>query len=81
VDKKQKDLSIGYFILALKLMFLGQYFLFTQSSEPLFYSQFKSVLKHGQITDIVVRDKEICGRDQAGSAQINFYAAKDHDAR
>lgn len=59
--KKQIDFSIGYFILALALMFVSQYFLLTQSVETLSYSQFKTLLKHGQITDIVVRDKQISG--------------------
>ena len=61
MDKKQKVFSIGYFILALALMFVAQNFLFTQSVETLSYSQFKTLLKHGQVTDIVVRDKEISG--------------------
>ncbi|HEX2932817.1 MAG TPA: ATP-dependent metallopeptidase FtsH/Yme1/Tma family protein, partial [Candidatus Binatia bacterium] len=61
MDKKQKNFSIGYFILALALMFVSQYFLFIQSVETLSYSQFKTLLKHGQVTDIVVREKEISG--------------------
>lgn len=29
--------------------------------ETLSYSQFKTLLKHGQVTELVVRDKDICG--------------------
>ncbi len=42
-------------------MFVSQYFLFTQSVETLSYSQFKTLLKRGQVTDVVVREKEISG--------------------
>ena len=59
--RKQVDFSIGYFILAMALMFASQYFLFTQSVETLSYSQFKTLLKRGQVTDVVVREKEISG--------------------
>ena len=48
-------------MLALALMFVSQYFLFSQPVETLSYSQFKTLLKHGQVTDIVLRDKEISG--------------------
>jgi cell division protease FtsH len=61
VEKKEQDLSIGYFVAALALMFVAQYFLFAKSVETLSYSQFKTLLKHGQVTDIVVRDKDISG--------------------
>jgi cell division protease FtsH len=61
VVKKQVNFSIGYFILAMVFMFASQYFLFTQSVETLSYSQFKTLLKRGQVTDVVVREKEISG--------------------
>jgi cell division protease FtsH len=61
VDKKQRDFSIGYFLLALLMMFVAQYYLQTQSVEILSYSQFKTLLKGAQVTDVVVREKEISG--------------------
>ena len=61
VDKKQRDFSIGYFILALLMMFVVQYYLQTQSEKILSYSQFKTLLKRAQVTDVVVREKEISG--------------------
>ena len=42
-------------------MFAAQYFVFTQTTERLSYSQFKTLIKSGQVTDLVIRDKEISG--------------------
>jgi cell division protease FtsH len=61
VEKKHLDLSFLYFFAALALMFVTQYFVFTQTTERLSYSQFKSLIKRGQITDVVIREKEISG--------------------
>ena len=67
---KKEDLAIGYLIVVVALLFIAPYFLTAKSVETLSYSQFKTLLKHGQITDIVVRDKDISGL-------INPEAAKD----
>jgi cell division protease FtsH len=61
VNKNYSDLSIGYFVIALALMFVAQYFLFAPSVETLSYSQFKTLLKQRHVTDLVVRDKDISG--------------------
>ncbi len=61
MDKKQRDFSIGYFMLALLMMFVVQYYLQAQSMEVLSYSQFKTLVKRAQVTDLVVREKEISG--------------------
>ena len=62
MEKKQRpDFSILYFFAALGLMFAAQYFVFTQTTERLSYSQFKTLIKRGQVTDLVIRDKEISG--------------------
>lgn len=58
--KKRQALWIGYLILAISLMFVGPYFL-PKVPEPLSYSQFKLLLKHGQLTEVVVHDKTING--------------------
>jgi len=60
MSTKRQALWIGYFILAASLMFVGPYFL-PKISEPLSYSQFKLLLKHGQLTEVVVHDKTIGG--------------------
>jgi cell division protease FtsH len=60
MSKKRQVLWIGYFILAALLMLVGPYFL-PKASESLSYSQFKLLLKHGQLTELVVHDKTING--------------------
>ena len=60
MSKKRQALWIGYFILAASLMLVGPYFL-PKVPEPLSYSQFKLLLKHGQLTEVVVHDKAING--------------------
>lgn len=44
------------------LMFIAQYFLIAKSVETLSYSQFKSLLKNNQVSDIVIREKCINGK-------------------
>ena len=61
MSKKAIDFSIVYFLLALALIFVTQYFLLAHLVQTVSYSQFNTLLKHGQVTDIVVRDKEITG--------------------
>ena len=59
--KKHLEFSILYFVAAVGLIFVTQYFVATQTTERLSYSQFKTLLKRGQVTDLVIRDKEISG--------------------
>jgi cell division protease FtsH len=61
VKKQQVDFSLLYFIAALGLMFFSQYLLFKSPAETLSYSQFKALVKQHQVTDIVVRQKDISG--------------------
>jgi len=55
------SLALGYFILALGLMLVSQYFLFERSVEIVSYSQFKTLLKQGALADLTVRNSEIAG--------------------
>lgn len=55
----EKQLSIAYIIAIMALMFIAQYFLIAKSVETLSYSQFKSLLKNNQVSDIVIREKYI----------------------
>lgn len=57
MEKKAQDLSIAYIIAIMALMFIAQYFLIAKSVDTLFYSQFKTLLKNNQISDIVIREK------------------------
>jgi cell division protease FtsH len=61
VEKKQTDFSVVYFIIALVVMFGAQYFLVTKQVETISYSQFKALVKKGQVTDVVLRDKTVGG--------------------
>lgn len=58
----EKQLSIAYIIAIMALMFIAQYFLIAKSVETLSYSQFKSLLKNNQVSDIVIREKCINGK-------------------
>ena len=61
MEKKAQDLSIAYIIAIMALMFIAQYFLIGKSVETLSYSQFKTLLKNNQVSDIVIREKYING--------------------
>jgi cell division protease FtsH len=61
VEKQAQDLSIAYIIAIMALMFIAQYFLIAKSVETLSYSQFKTLLKNNQVSDIVIREKYING--------------------
>ena len=62
MEKQAQDLSIAYIIAIMVLMFIAQYFLIAKSVETLSYSQFKSLLKNNQVSDIVIREKCINGK-------------------
>jgi len=61
VDKQKQDFSIGYFIVAMALMFFVQYTLLTKQVETISYSQFKALVKKGQVAELIVGDKSING--------------------
>ena len=77
VDKKKQDFSIVYFIVALAVMFIAQYFLLSQQIETISYSQFKTLLKKGQVAEVVVRDKTIGGSIKSRGTERNFYRGED----
>jgi hypothetical protein len=59
VEKQAQDLSIAYIIAIMALMFIAQYFWIAKSVETLSYSQFKTLLKNNQVSDIVIREEYI----------------------
>jgi cell division protease FtsH len=65
MEKKRQDFSIAYFIVALAIIFFAQYLMLAKQIETISYSQFKTLLRSGQITDLVVRDKAITGQIKA----------------
>lgn len=52
MEQKQQDFTIWYFILALIIMLTMQTFLLTPRLETITYSQFKSLIKKGLVTDL-----------------------------
>ena len=61
MDKWRQQFSIGYFIVAMILLFVMQYYLVVPQVETLSYSQFKTLVKKGLVTNLAVSDKSIRG--------------------
>jgi cell division protease FtsH len=62
MDKKTQQMSAWYFIAAITILVLFvQSFLVTANVETINYSQFKSLLKKGQISDVVIGENTIRG--------------------
>ena len=61
MDKWQQKFSIGYFFIALILLFLLQTYLAAPQVETIDYSKFKGLVKKGLITDLTVGEKTIHG--------------------
>src|ERR1043166_7036009 len=60
MDKRQQ-LSIGYFLLALAVLFGLQTFFTAARDENISYSQFKALAKRGAVSNVVIGDKAIRG--------------------
>ena len=77
MEKKKTDFSVVYFILALGLMFVAQFALLgKQVAETISYSQFKALVKKGQVAEVVVRDKTIGGTIKSEGLKEIFSADK-----
>src|SRR6266576_2108082 len=61
MDKWQQKFSIGYFFIALILLFLLQNYLASPPVETINYSQFKTLAKKGMVANLVVGEKTIRG--------------------
>ena len=59
MEKQAQDLSTAYITAIMASMFIAQYFLIAKSVDTLSYSQFKTLLKNNQVSDIVIREKYI----------------------
>ena len=55
------QLNIGYFLIALMLLFALQSFFASPRVETISYSQFKSLLKKGLVSNVVIGEKTIRG--------------------
>ena len=76
MEKKKTDFSVVYFILALGLMFVAQFALLGKQVETISYSQFKALIKKGQVAEVVVRDKTIGGTIKSEGLREIFSADK-----
>jgi cell division protease FtsH len=62
MEQKQKRFSIGYFAAAILVLLAIQNFLVGVITETLTYSEFKSLLRAGKITEVTLTDRVITGR-------------------
>lgn len=61
MEKKQRDFSIWYFLVAVILMIGIQHFLANPQWEPVPYSRFKALVKKGMVSDLVIAEKTVRG--------------------
>src|SRR5687768_13950909 len=61
MDKMKQRFSIGYFIVALLMLFLLQYYFAAPKVETIGYSEFKSLVKKNLVTNLVVNEQTIRG--------------------
>jgi cell division protease FtsH len=61
MEKKQQQFSIWYFVMAFIIVLIIQSVLTNPNWETITYSQFKSLLKRGMVTDLVIGDKTVRG--------------------
>jgi cell division protease FtsH len=71
MDKWKQQISVGYFIVALILLFVLQSYLASPQAETIEYSQFKTLVKKDLVTDLTVGEKAIHGEMKPeGAKQI-----------
>ena len=61
MQKWQQQFSIGYFVIALILLFALQTFFASPHTETITYSQFKALAKKGLLSNVVIGEKTIRG--------------------
>jgi cell division protease FtsH len=61
MNKRKQQFSIGYFIVAMLILFLLQYYFAAPKVETIGYSQFKSLVKKGLVTNLVINEQIIRG--------------------
>src|SRR5690242_11696451 len=69
MDKWQQKFSVGYFFVALILLFLLQNYLASPPAESINYSQFKTLVGKGQVANLTVGDKTIHGEIKPEAAK------------
>ena len=61
MEPRQQKFSVGYFIGTLVVLLLLQSFLFAPHRENLSYSEFKTLVAKGKVTDLVLDKQVITG--------------------
>lgn len=61
MEPKQRSFSVGYFIAMLIALFLIQSVLFAPHNENLLYSEFKTLVKKGKVSNLVLDKQTISG--------------------
>jgi cell division protease FtsH len=61
MDKWKQQLSVGYFVVALLMLFLLQYYFAAPKVETIGYSQFKTLVKKSLVTNLVINEQTIRG--------------------
>jgi cell division protease FtsH len=69
MDKWQQKFSIGYFFVALILLFLLQNYLASPPAESINYSEFKTMVGKSQVANLTVGDKTIHGEIKPETAK------------
>jgi hypothetical protein len=76
MEKKQRQLSTGYFILAFFTILIIQNYFGSAHVEIISYSQFKSLLKKDLINDLVIRETTIDGNLKGAAVKEIFTPEK-----
>jgi cell division protease FtsH len=66
MEKRQQQFSILYFIIAIGMIFALQFLLVHPSVETLDYSEFKTLVKKGLVSNLVISEKTIRGDVKPG---------------
>jgi len=76
MEKKHRQFSIWYFILAFFIILTTQNYLGRPHVEIISYSQFKSLLKTGLIADLAISEKTIEGNMKGEAVKEIFTPEK-----
>jgi cell division protease FtsH len=76
MEKKQRRLSVGYFILAFFTILMIQNYFASAHVEIISYSQFKSLLKKDLINDLAIRETTIDGNLKGAAVKEIFTPEK-----
>lgn len=81
MKQEQQTFSIWYFIIALLILLMMQTYLPTYRAETISYSQFKSLVRQGLVTDVVIGQTTIHGDIKAEGVKQIFSEQKLKDTR